>query len=352
MVDRSRIAQSAEEAKAAKEKKANDDHDRRASALGAKKQEEAAKQQRRQYAHGAYCSTTNNPWFSRKASWCFDSDAGQVPAVVDNTPTGRVLLQPWSDEGPAKTNEAAVAPARPLQGRLSQVRHNELFQAHEDCIRSIHGTLQNFGTDIGTCTSCGRREPGITASIGGCPTCTMNPPRSNAGVETAPARFSFENGMSLSPLHNTGGEGAQRERDLLRRLLASMTQAELGLIRTATPCISYHRLPGGGLGFKGHAISLYNGGPTIALTLPRSPHDAGVSIIVDPGRDKNNALDDPSVKRYFRVRRRVVEQVLRLLIKHNKNSRLVGRRARTRCGLSLVGSPGASSALRASVFII
>jgi hypothetical protein len=32
--------------------------------------------------------------------------------------------------------------------------------------------------------------------------------------------------MSLSPLHNTGGEGAQRERDLLRRLLASMTQAE------------------------------------------------------------------------------------------------------------------------------
>ena len=163
--------------------------------------------------------------------------------------------------------------------------------------------------------------------------------------------FSFENGMSLSPLHNTGGEGAQRERDLLRRLLASMTQAELGLIRAAAPCISYHRLPGGGLGFKGHAISLYNGGPSIALTLPRSPRDAGVSIIVDPGRDKNNALDDPSVKRYFRVRRRVVEQVLRLLIKHNKNSRLVGRRARTRCGLSLVGSPGASSALRASVFI-
>ena len=83
-----RTTQSAEEAKAAKEKKANDDHDRRASAIGAKKQEEAAKQQRRQDAHGAYYSTTSNAWFSREASWCFDSDAGQVPAVVDNTPTG------------------------------------------------------------------------------------------------------------------------------------------------------------------------------------------------------------------------------------------------------------------------
>ena len=93
-----------------------------------------------------------------------------------------------------------------------------------------------------------------------------------------------------------------------------MSQAELALIKMATPCVSIHRLAKGQFGFKGNCISLSNSGPSIALSLPRTVDDAGLQIIVDRG-GKGKALSDPAVRRAFNVRRGVIERVLYLLIK-------------------------------------
>jgi hypothetical protein len=123
--------------------------------------------------------------------------------------------------------------------------------------------------------------------------------------------------MSIAPPDGTGGNAGTLERRQLIELLASMTDGEIGLIRPATPCTSYHRLPMCALGYRRHAFSIANGGPRIATTLPRRPGDAGLTIIVDKGQE-GAARKDPGVWRVFRVRRRKVETALRLLVTHSK----------------------------------
>ena len=113
-----------------------------------------------------------------------------------------------------------------------------------------------------------------------------------------------------------GGVPDNERRELIQ-LLGELSHAELALIRANTPCISWHRLPKGQFGYSGHAISPANKGPSVALSLPRPPDNAGLNIIVDHGK-KGTALNNPGVRMVFRVRRTKIQRALTLLIKHNK----------------------------------
>ena len=70
---------------------------------------------------------------------------------------------------------------------------------------------------------------------------------------------------------------------------------------------------------KGHLS-----GPLVALSLPRSAGDAGISLIVDHG-GMEKAKGDPRIVRMFRVRRDHVHRVLELLLRHNKYYRSLYR---------------------------
>ena len=70
---------------------------------------------------------------------------------------------------------------------------------------------------------------------------------------------------------------------------------------------------------KGHLS-----GPLVALSLPRSAGDAGISLIVDHG-GMEKAKGDPRIVRMFRVRRDHVHGVLELLLRHNKYYRSLYR---------------------------
>ena len=183
----------------------------------------------------------------------------------------------------------------------------------------LHGALGHLGHYIGTCRVCGRRDPAITTVNEECGMCFQNPAVSYGGESRRPPLFSEENGLSIGPSRGGMEFTAEDEPEWkgLLELLGGMSVAEVSLIKAATPCVSYHILPKGQFGYRGHAISLSNNGPMVAMSLPRSPGDAGLSLIVENG-GLDKAKSDKRIVRMFRVRRARVQRVLELLIKHNK----------------------------------
>ena len=107
-----------------------------------------------------------------------------------------------------------------------------------------------------------------------------------------------------------------RRRELLD-VLASSSPAEIALVRLATPIVSAFRLKHGQFAFRRHTISLTNPSLKIALTLPRSPGDAGLSIISSSASTVEEASHDKELFYSFNVRRKQVKELLRLLIRDN-----------------------------------
>ena len=276
----------------------------------------SAAHQERQVNLGVIYQVINDAWFQRENQWLPGAEAGSEEATWSSSPTGRVLLQPWapSDTGSRSSGQ----PARPLQGKITQDQRDVLMLEHEQFIHGAHETMHNFGSRMATCNGCGQRSPDITVHDG-CPHCASFPAITSCGEVKQPALYSPENGMSIAPPGDGGVDGGvpDNERRELIQLLGELSHAELALIRANTPCISWHRLPKGQFGYSGHAISLANKGPSVALSLPRPPDNAGLNIIVDHGK-KGTALNNPGVRMVFRVRRTKIQRALTLLIKHNK----------------------------------
>ena len=161
----------------------------------------------------------------------------------------------------------------------------------------FHAALRALSGNIGRCSRCARRGPGLeVATADGPPIC---------GACSTHSRFTGVNNLSLWP-----SDMAEPIRQSIIDAFDDLTVAEAALLRPLIPCVSIHRLQGGQFGYSGHSISLMSEAiREVTLKLPRSPSDCGIRVVERQGKASTNPE--------FVVRRSKVDRCLRMLLEHN-----------------------------------
>ena len=150
------------------------------------------------------------------------------------------------------------------------------------------------------CTECKERYPGqVIETAGRCRKCVSLDGTTKAG------KLGATNDMMFADFDNLPPDVADAFR--------GSSEAERQLVSRVQPVLSVHRLRGGAqLGYKGHVAAFYQDVAPIAKTLPRLARDVLI-VIVRRARDNG----DHTVVDDLRVRRTVVETMLKYLIQHN-----------------------------------